>query len=273
MKHIYLRNKFRLLLWKFILNFLAAMKGKEQEHNKDDFKDGSSHIDLIPMDLTMEILTRLPVESLLKFQYVSKTWFSIIRSKYFIDSSVYNIFQEPSSRLLISFKNGELVNNSSVKYLFFFTSSQEEEESSSLVANLHMKIISMDAYFHTRCASLNGFICLSYKGRFMICNPSTRQVITLPEIADTNWKSTYRYLGYDPVDDQYKAMCKRVLNKENDHEHMVLTLGSDKKTFMETHYRHYPGLLCFDKWNMHQWICVLCRFGFSRTNLFDDCVF
>lgn len=74
-------------MWKFKLNSLAAMKGKKQEPTKDDSNDGSSHIDLIPMDLTVEILTRLPVKSLLKFQYVSKTWFSIIRSKDFITSS------------------------------------------------------------------------------------------------------------------------------------------------------------------------------------------
>lgn len=44
---------------------------------------------------------------------------------------------------------------------------KEEDESSSLVANLEMTMASIDAYFYTRCASLNGFICLSHEGRFM----------------------------------------------------------------------------------------------------------
>lgn len=59
----------------------------------------------------------------------------------------------------------------------------------------------------------------------MIYNPSTIQVITLPEIEGTTWKSTYKYLGYDLVDNRYKTMCKRVSHDEGDQEHMVLTLG------------------------------------------------
>ncbi|KAG7598793.1 F-box associated interaction domain [Arabidopsis suecica] len=205
------------------------MKGNDQENNKDGSNNGPSHIDSIPFDVMMDILTRLPVKSLLELQYVSKTWRSIIRSNDFINLLV-SMSSTQSSRFLIYFKNGRLTDKNAENRMFFFTSSQEEDEFSSLVTNLDMTMASMDAYFYTRSTgSVNGFICLSHKGRFMICNPSTKQVITLPEIkiTGTNWNSAYKYLGYDPVNHQYKAMRKKVSNFEDDQEHMVLTLGDD----------------------------------------------
>ncbi|KAG7593470.1 F-box associated interaction domain [Arabidopsis thaliana x Arabidopsis arenosa] len=217
------------------------MKGNDQENNKDDPKNGPSHIDSIPFDVMVDILTRLPVKSFLELQYVSKTWRSIIRSKDFINLLV-SMSSTQSSRLLIAFKTGRLTDKNAENRMLFFTSSQEEyTEFSSLVANLDMTMASMDAYFYTRSmGSVNGFICLSHKGRFMICNPSTKQVITLPEIkiTGTNWNSAYKYLGYDPVNQQYKAMRKKVSNFEDDQEHMVLTLGGDKTPS----WRHIEGI-------------------------------
>ncbi|CAA7014211.1 unnamed protein product [Microthlaspi erraticum] len=222
----------------FMLNSSSDMNGKEHEHNQNDSDNDLSHIDPIPHDLVLEILRRLPVKSLLKFQYVSKSWGSIIRSKGFINSCV-SMSSEPSSRLLIYFRNGRLTNKNAENLLFYFTSSQDQEdESSSLVANLNMTMASMDAYCYTRSASVNGFICVSHKRRVMICNPSTRQIITLPEIPGNDLKSGYKYLGYDPVNDQYKAMCKVLPTSEDVQEHMVLTLGGGDQ---EPTWRHIEG--------------------------------
>ncbi|CAN8303840.1 unnamed protein product [Cochlearia groenlandica] len=212
------------------------IKGKEKKpNNNNNSNDTTIHIDPIPIDLTVEILTRLPLKSLLKFQYVSKAWCSIIRTKDFINTSVSMSLTPSQPKLLITFKNGEINNDNTKKGLFFFTSSQYDSSSSSMLANLDMTMTSMDAYFYTRCAPVNGFICISHKGSYMICNPSSKQVITLPEIAGPNWKSANKYLGYDPINDEYKAMCKRVSNFQEDQEHMVLTLGEIAKV-----------IVCFD---------------------------
>ncbi|CAH2046361.1 unnamed protein product [Thlaspi arvense] len=53
-------------------------------------------------------------------------------------------------------------------------------------------------------------------GRFTICNPSTRQVITLPEASSGRRESVYMCLGYDPVARLRGEQCQ---------EHKVLTLG------------------------------------------------
>ncbi|EOA28426.1 hypothetical protein CARUB_v10024633mg [Capsella rubella] len=202
------------------------MKDKDQEYNKDGSNKGPSHLELISLDITVEILTRLPVKSLMKFQYVSKTWCSIIRSKYFINSLV----STPSPLFLISLRNYQMTNENAKKSLFLYTSLQEKDESSSLVANLDMTLTS-DAKFSTPCPSVNGFISIFHKGRFVVCNPSTRQVVLLPEIeiAGTKWEFAFKVLGYDPVNDQYKAMCKKIFTKpDEDKDHIVLTLGGGK---------------------------------------------
>lgn len=58
----------------------------------------------IPLDLTVEILKKLPAKSLLRFQCVSKQWLSIISSRRdFIDSIVTRSLSQPSRDILISF--------------------------------------------------------------------------------------------------------------------------------------------------------------------------
>ncbi|XP_010419488.1 PREDICTED: F-box protein At1g30790-like [Camelina sativa] len=122
----------------------------------------SDHSDSIPDDMTFEILGRLPGKSLMKFQYLSKFWFSIIRSQRFIDS-FFSRSLSRGSRLLITFKNGEIINGNTEKRLFFFSASREGEQksSSTLVANLDMTIASTDNYCYTRGSNKTGEIILA----------------------------------------------------------------------------------------------------------------
>lgn len=200
------------------------MKRKEQECNST-----SDQLDPIPNDLMVEIFSRLPGTSLMKFQYLSKFWFSIIRSQRFIDSFLSRSLNR-GSRLLITLNN---INENGEKRLFLFSASNEganKSSSSSLVANLDMIIPSADAYYYFPQGTIvHGFICCSYHGRFLICNSITRQIVTIPESGDymfRDYKFTYNYLGYDPIDDQYKALCMMASQSDyGDIKHKVLTLG------------------------------------------------
>ncbi|KAL1188056.1 F-box protein [Cardamine amara subsp. amara] len=195
------------------------MKRKKQECNSP-----SDQLDPIPNDLMVEIFSRLPGTSLMKFQYLSKFWFSIIRSKRFIDS-FFSRSLNRGSRLLITLNN---INENGEKRLFFFSASNEGANKyfpSSLVANLDMIIPSGDAHYHFPQGTIvHGFICCSYHGQFLICNLITRQIVTIPKSGD--YKFTYNYLGYDPIDDQYKALCMMASQSDyGDIKHKVLTLG------------------------------------------------
>ncbi|CAL9223684.1 unnamed protein product [Arabidopsis halleri] len=65
---------------------------KTQQQRDEDNDDGAittvgnSNRESIPLDLTIEILKRLPAESIFRFRCVSKQWCSITRSRFFIDS-------------------------------------------------------------------------------------------------------------------------------------------------------------------------------------------
>ncbi|XP_024016536.1 F-box protein At1g30790 [Eutrema salsugineum] len=187
--------------------------------------------DHIPDDLEIDILSRLPGTSLMNSQYLSKSWFSIIQNQRFSDSFNSRSLNR-GSRLLIAFNNCEFTTKKADMRLFFFTASEEGENksSSSLVANLAMTIPSTVDYYYTRSGSgtlAHGFLCCSYQGRFLICNPTTRQIVTLPESGnDVNKKLTFKLLGYDPIDDQYKAMFMMASRcGDGDVVHKVLTLG------------------------------------------------
>ncbi|VVA92332.1 unnamed protein product [Arabis nemorensis] len=191
-------------------------KRKERDRNEDEESDKSpSKLDPIPSDVEVEILSRLPGKSVIKFRCVSKMWSSIIRSQIFVDS--FFSVSSRRSRFIIAFSNSRL---------FIFSSSHEGEESSSLAANLDMEIPSLTLAHGSNCPSLDGFIVSCHGAHFTICNPTTGQVITFPT------KGTLTVLGYDPLHHQFKALS--LLRSPSpppgqDHYcemHEVLTLGA-----------------------------------------------
>ncbi|ESQ37118.1 hypothetical protein EUTSA_v10002533mg [Eutrema salsugineum] len=179
-------------------------KRKERDGNDSevDEKKGTSQsckLPLIPLDVEAEILSRLPVKSLMKFRCVSKMWSSIIRSQRFVDS-YYALSSATRSRFTIAFGNGLFIKGDGMPYRFISSSSHEGEESSSLVANLDMKIPSVRFDIGSNCPSVHGFLSYCSRHRLTICNPSTGQVFTFP------CKGPHTSLGYDPVDGQFKAL-------------------------------------------------------------------
>lgn len=162
--------------------------------NEDDQKD---KLDQIPTDLEVEILTKLPAKSLMKFLCVSKMWSSIIRSQSFVDS--FYALSSTRSRFTVTFSTSMFVKGDAQR-LFIYSSSFEEEKSSSIVAKLDITIPSVILAYAARCPSIHGFISCCNSPQFIVCNPSTRQVITLPI------KAPRTSLGYDPVGNQFKAL-------------------------------------------------------------------
>ncbi|EFH67156.1 hypothetical protein ARALYDRAFT_473309 [Arabidopsis lyrata subsp. lyrata] len=179
-------------------------------------------IDHIPLDLTVEILTRLPAKSLLRFKCVSKLWSSIIQSQGFIDS-FYSI-SSTRPRSIVAFTNGLFAKDEDKRFFIFSSSQEGHESSSSVINNLDITIPSLTVCNNpaSRCVSVNGFVACSLNTGLMICNPSTRQVIVLPILPPRHApKMRGRCLGYDPVDDQFKALAlisSRLPNNYSGHE-------------------------------------------------------
>ncbi|KAL0740661.1 hypothetical protein Bca4012_082174 [Brassica carinata] len=96
----------------------------------------------IPIDLIIDIFSRLPVKSIAICRCVSKTWSSVLGRQYFTELFLSRSCARP--KLLLAYQKGG--------DLFFFSAPQPQnpdENSSPVVASYHMKFYS-DAYFRNR---------------------------------------------------------------------------------------------------------------------------
>ncbi|CAA7048074.1 unnamed protein product [Microthlaspi erraticum] len=174
-----------------------------------------------PVDLTSEILLRLPTRSVVRFRCVSKLWSSITTDPYFINS-----FQTRRSLLLLCFKKGDKVSVLSIPQ---HTQDWDKAYSSSLpIERYHMKLPGYGFHYHTE--SVHGLICFEDSQNPVVWNPSMRSLLTLPN--PNNHKSwTYKtlFLGYDPVEGKHKLVCFH--SKKVSYVCRVLTLGSSQESW------------------------------------------
>ncbi|KAL0807118.1 hypothetical protein Bca101_099610 [Brassica carinata] len=184
----------------------------------------------IPLDLLVEIFLLHPTKSLIRFQSVSKLWFSAIRSKIFVDLILTRSKARP--RLLLS------LGGHGSKEGFIFSAPEhdnnDDEKSSTVMARYHMN--NLEPGYFLDSGSVNGFFLGVVPG-ICVCNPinvynpTTGQIVKLPEVR-TNGRKMYARLGYDPVDDQYKVLCvvmARSKAKCWQPEHLVCTVSSSQK--------------------------------------------
>ncbi|CAN7069941.1 unnamed protein product, partial [Brassica oleracea var. botrytis] len=127
-----------------------------ESRDNDDGSDKSPGklLHVLPYDMEVLTLTRLPGKSLMKFLCVCKTWYSLIRSQRFVAS----YYAAKPSRFIVAFTNN--AGGDDPKRLFILSGEEEtSSSSSSLVANLDMTIPSVTlrhgAY---KYFSVHGFI-------------------------------------------------------------------------------------------------------------------
>ncbi|KAF8092789.1 hypothetical protein N665_0401s0036 [Sinapis alba] len=186
----------------------------------------------IPLDLLVEILYLLPTKSLIRFQSVSKLWFSTIHSKIFVDLFLTRSKARP--RLLIS------MGDYGSKECFIFSAPEHDNnddyKSSTVMARYEAP--NLDPGYYLNSGSVNGFVCfrgvvpwLRDYNPITVYNPTTRQIVKLPDVTP-NGRKMYTRLGYDPVEDQYKVLCVMMLDnksRNNPQEHLVCTVSSSEK--------------------------------------------
>ncbi|XP_048495807.1 uncharacterized protein LOC104906051 [Beta vulgaris subsp. vulgaris] len=177
--------------------------------------------------LYVEILTRLPVKSLLRFKSVSKHWNSIISSKDFakdhlhkfgnstfntsllVHSTCKETFLGPNTRITIDY----------VAKLFTFKLAQVKN------TNINITLSPLDYYtddsirnplaFDSHMVgSCNGLICLQIGKKFTICNPAIRkQHQTTPPKYNPGKNNLFvSGFGYDSSSNAYKIL-RLVLGK------------------------------------------------------------
>ena len=200
---------------------------------------------VVPLDLQLEILSRLPSKSLVRFMLVSKSWQEIISSKSFIR---LRSLTWPLRFLLVlkefDYQKGRLTFN-------FFSSSSLSLSSTSISTTFLSKIT-----FPLRQAGhpiyyVNGLINIGD----IICNPCTGKTVSLPKLAASGGSIGRRFFGYDPVNNQYKVLCITHHNLGGHatlqfNRYHVFTLGAKPKKwrFIDCGIPHtdWSSCLCID---------------------------
>ncbi|KAK9673100.1 hypothetical protein RND81_12G146100 [Saponaria officinalis] len=148
-----------------------------------------------------DILTRLPVKSLLRFKSVCKDWYALINSSTFIDThQKYVLESHDSSDFMI-------VSNSCF-YTYY--------DAPQFTSGTYVVLKEMDKhYFNVVVGSCNGLICLNIlRFGLMLCNPITREYYRLihPVSHHTygqhdipDYYGQYGF-GYDIVTNHYKIV-------------------------------------------------------------------
>ncbi|CAA7017102.1 unnamed protein product [Microthlaspi erraticum] len=197
--------------------------------------DGGEYSEPIPVDLLVDIFLRLPLKSIATSRCVSKLWASVLRLPYFTELFLTRPCALP--RLLFSCLKD--------RHVHFFSSPEPQcldKFSSPLTATYLMKIPYTSLRERIiRC--IRGLVFFiderNVNGKkhqvSVICNPSTRQTLTLPKVKSRRRIGVRSYFGYDPIDKQHKVLamtwkfCGYPWSVSE--EHQVLTLGTNKPSW------------------------------------------
>ncbi|CAA7062500.1 unnamed protein product [Microthlaspi erraticum] len=237
-------------------------KTTQTSHDSNDI----SKSEPIPPDIIFEILSRLPTESIVRFQSVSKLWSSITATPEFTKA---RSSASPPRVLLLFLKRERL----------FAFSSPTQESNNPDNANYPPLVVSslyecLEHCFH----SVNGFVLLQTRTQFKIWNPTTGRVFTLPKLeCDERLTLKQFLLGYDSVDHEYKALCI-LQGRSRFTEIGILTLGAQEESwrFISTRIpKHDPlpcvgqsnSVICIDGLIYYEAMCLAANYAIMSFDL------
>ncbi|XP_010507050.1 PREDICTED: probable F-box protein At3g56670 [Camelina sativa] len=147
----------------------------------------------IPLDLTVEILKKLPTKTLMRSQCVSKQWSSLISCRRDLRDSILtrSLNQPPRDAHIIS-------DDSFIKSIIAFSSTTSP-------LNTDNGLVLVPGQYHQY---VRGLVCCWSKyfrpNVLAVYNPTTRQSFDLPELKSKQIRGFF--FGYDPCKDQYKVL-------------------------------------------------------------------
>ncbi|XP_049350192.1 F-box/kelch-repeat protein At3g23880-like [Solanum verrucosum] len=180
-------------------------------------------IPVLPEELVTEILSRLPVKSLLKFMCVSKSWLALISSPEFVKTHLSlnaNNNEYTCHKVMMFERTAYTFRDCSVSSLF--NNSFRDCSVSSLFNNSSIRANNLDYPRQVPCCfnmvgSVNGLICLvSQLKEFFLWNPSIRKY---KKLSDCKTKTNFVYsvygFGYDEFHDDYKVVVIFIIGRDD----------------------------------------------------------
>ncbi|KAI3932272.1 hypothetical protein MKW98_024992 [Papaver atlanticum] len=211
----------------------------------DSENDDKSNV-VLDEDIVCDILSRLPVKSLLRFKCVSKRWCSLIQDPYFVD--LHFARSKARQHLLVAEPLPQKLNRRNVPgnmtkgrhpmhLLTAETFLQERGTVNSTTLNsvIHTMKNTNTFSFETYVGPVNGLICFTNKHSVCMYNISTRDVT--PWVKSTLQKEVKEMygkdisirshgFGFDPATKEYKVVCMWTgYIWETDNFWEVLTVG------------------------------------------------
>ncbi|KAM7497898.1 hypothetical protein LguiA_022312 [Lonicera macranthoides] len=167
---------------------------------------------LLPSELWIEeILTRLPVKTLLRCTSVCKSWYSLITSPNFITLHLNRTTSNKNTRLLV--RNYNDIDHYSV---------HADDETFDKCEKLNFTLRSRNRYFNV-IGTCNGLVCLSddaggYYDIMILWNPSIRKSVDLP-YPNVRFQSHGPFqhtlgFGFNPVTNDYNVVRVVYLQKD-----------------------------------------------------------
>lgn len=157
----------------------------------------------VPRDIFFNIFSRLPLKSVIQSSSVSKSWLNVIKDPSFVKLYFSRSKSEPSLLILTRRVIGEK-NSISITPL--------KHKGCQLVADGNALDHMVSSFPWDFVGTCDGLLCFTFSGEeelTMVCNPITREHVTLPKPTITPSPESYgRSLafGFDPVENKYKVV-------------------------------------------------------------------
>ncbi|KAA8524477.1 hypothetical protein F0562_010900 [Nyssa sinensis] len=163
--------------------------------------------DYLPPDVLIEILTRLPVKSVIRFTSVCKSWYSLIRNPSFITTHLNQTIASKKKNdqfLLVRHYN----KNDKKEH---YTLHHDDETFGDKFLEIQFPFKSQLAFFRI-VGSCNGLLCLcddlfGDTHTIVLWNPSIRKSVNLPMPSKPQWPNMFVLgFGLDPTTNDYKVV-------------------------------------------------------------------
>lgn len=166
---------------------------EDQRPNTQSLTPGREYSNL-PVDLLIDIFLSVSSKAIARLRCVSKLWSSILRRQDFTELFLTKSLTLP--RLLFAFQLDDK--------LFFSSSLQTpkwDKTSSPVIVDHQTYFPKKNAISSTDYHHLNGLICRQDQRprSAVICNPSTGESLTLPEVSTKGIDKRSYFIGYDPI--------------------------------------------------------------------------
>lgn len=169
-----------------------------QKEEQDDQKNG---MDNLPSEIALDIISRLPITSLIQFRFVCQSWHTLAHDPHLAN---LHLSRTANDNPYLIFHCDYPIRNQ----LYFAESFGRDDEFEGIVRKIHTPFSTSMPEFNV-IGSCNGLLCLSdslFNDAIYIYNPFTRNYKELPESTRFQDQQVLFGFGFHPTTNEYKVL-------------------------------------------------------------------